>query len=119
MVTLQTPYRECSNAAQVYKKLIQGIKPAALDIILNEDVKEFIMKCLRSQEHRPTASELLRDLYIILIKINKINKNFSFLEINDDEIHNMPVQLLTGVQVDSSFNRSINKTNIEKKSMLL
>lgn len=65
MVTLQTPYRECSNAAQVYKKLIQGIKPAALDMILNEDVKEFIMKCLRSQEHRPTVSELLKDSYII------------------------------------------------------
>lgn len=70
MVTLQTPYRECSNPAQVYKKLMHGIKPAALDLIINEDVKDFIKKCLKSQEERPTASQLLKDklllFYIIL-----------------------------------------------------
>lgn len=61
MVTLQRPYKECANPAQIYKKLIEGIKPAALSLIRNEDVKNFILKCLKVQNERPSAAELLED----------------------------------------------------------
>lgn len=33
MVTLERPYKECSNPAQIYKKVIGGVKPEALDRI--------------------------------------------------------------------------------------
>ena len=65
MVTLQTPYKECANAAQIYKKLIEGKKPAALDRIRNPDVREFIMHCLKPQSERPTITQLLEDKLII------------------------------------------------------
>ena len=60
MATLQTPYKECMNPAQVYKKVINGKKPACLDLIANEDVKAFILECLKDQSERATASELLQ-----------------------------------------------------------
>ena len=65
MVTLQTPYKECMNAAQVYKKVISGKKPACLELIANEEVKAFILECLQDQSERPTATELLQHKYVI------------------------------------------------------
>jgi len=59
MVTNQTPYRECMNPAQIYKKVINGIKPAALDLILNDDVKRFISECLSPRDERPSVLDLL------------------------------------------------------------
>jgi len=58
MVTNQTPYKECMNPAQIYKKVINGIKPAALDLILNEDVKGFISECLLPRDERPSCIDL-------------------------------------------------------------
>ena len=42
MVTGTTPYRECDNPAQIYKKVIEGVKPKALSKILDEEMAEFI-----------------------------------------------------------------------------
>ena len=62
MVTLQTPYKECSNPAQIYKKVLHGVKPASLDLIEEPlSLKTFITKCLKPQEDRPTVTELLQD----------------------------------------------------------
>ena len=61
MATLQTPYKECQNPAQIYKKVMEGKKPQAIDLILNEDVKKFIIKCLVDKDNRPSATELLLD----------------------------------------------------------
>lgn len=61
MSTQRTPYEECKNPAQVCKKVSAGILPASLDMILNEELKEFILKCLRKADERPTAAELLAD----------------------------------------------------------
>ena len=69
MVTLQTPYKECANPAQIYKKLIEGKKPAALDLIKNEDVKNFILQCLKTQKERPTITQLLEDKYFFFFFI--------------------------------------------------
>ena len=60
MVTQQTPYKECENPAQVYKKVMSGKKPQSLDLILNEDVKNFILECLQDKDERPSATELLQ-----------------------------------------------------------
>jgi len=42
MVTAETPYMECDNPAQIYKKVIEGIKPKILDKVLDVEVKNFI-----------------------------------------------------------------------------
>ena len=59
MVTLETPYKECGNAARIYKMVCQGKKPRALDRIANQAVKEFISWCLEDNEKRPGARQLL------------------------------------------------------------
>lgn len=60
MVTNETPYRECMNPAQIYRKVSKGVKPSSLNLIANEEVKNFIIECLKPKDERPTASELLK-----------------------------------------------------------
>jgi WNK lysine deficient protein kinase len=78
MVTNQTPYRECTNPAQIYKKVTNGIKPECLDLIDNEEVTAFINECLKPKDERPSATELLAH---------------TFLQISDNEVENQPVKL--------------------------
>lgn len=62
--TKELPYRECSNPAQIYKKVTQGILPESLRRVRNAEAREFIMLCLGvgqggSPSTRPSASQLL------------------------------------------------------------
>ncbi|KAL2552013.1 putative serine/threonine-protein kinase WNK6 [Forsythia ovata] len=64
MVTLDYPYCECKNPAQIYKKVISGVKPASLSKVNNLEVKEFIEKCLVPASERLSAKELLKDSFL-------------------------------------------------------
>ncbi|XP_072963618.1 probable serine/threonine-protein kinase WNK4 [Typha angustifolia] len=64
MVTLEYPYSECKNPAQIFKKVTSGIKPAALAKVTNTEVKQFIEKCLVSASERLPAKELLKDPFL-------------------------------------------------------
>ncbi|KAK7275396.1 hypothetical protein RIF29_16512 [Crotalaria pallida] len=64
MVTLEYPYCECKNPAQIFKKVTSGIKPASLDKVSDPDIKEFIEKCLVPVSERLSAEELLKDLFL-------------------------------------------------------
>ncbi|KAG0168728.1 signal transducing kinase of the PAK [Apophysomyces sp. BC1034] len=60
MVTGEYPYAECTNAAQVYKKVSQHIKPESLNKVENQQVLEVINSCLSTDENeRLSAQELL------------------------------------------------------------
>lgn len=61
MVTLEYPYCECKNPAQIFKKVTSGVKPASLAKVSNTEVREFIEKCLVPSSKRMTAKELLND----------------------------------------------------------
>ncbi|KAL7113458.1 hypothetical protein ACP275_04G061800 [Erythranthe tilingii] len=61
MATCECPYSECTNPAQIFKKVSTGIKPAALGKVKDYEVKEIIEKCLSPVFLRPSASELLKD----------------------------------------------------------
>lgn len=58
ILTKEVPYSECTNPAQIYKKVTSGIPPASLKRLLSENAKDFILLCLK-RENRPSASELL------------------------------------------------------------
>ncbi|CAI9781281.1 unnamed protein product [Fraxinus pennsylvanica] len=61
LATSEYPYSECTNPAQIFKKVIAGIKPLALGKVMDPEVKEIIEKCLVSASHRPSAADLLKD----------------------------------------------------------
>ncbi|XP_022769744.1 probable serine/threonine-protein kinase WNK10 [Durio zibethinus] len=64
MVTFEYPYNECKNPAQIYKKVISGIKPASLGKVVDPQIKEFIEKCLVPASERASAKELLEDPFL-------------------------------------------------------
>ncbi|ERN13846.1 probable serine/threonine-protein kinase WNK3 [Amborella trichopoda] len=64
LVTFEYPYGECANAAQIYKKVTAGIKPAALAKVKDPEVKQFIEKCIANASERLPARELLKDPFL-------------------------------------------------------
>ncbi|XP_042951642.1 probable serine/threonine-protein kinase WNK3 isoform X2 [Carya illinoinensis] len=64
LVTFEYPYVECANAAQIYKKVTSGIKPASLAKVTDPAVKAFIEKCIAKVSERLSAEELLKDPFL-------------------------------------------------------
>ncbi|KAL7125669.1 hypothetical protein ABFS83_14G132000 [Erythranthe nasuta] len=64
MVTLEYPYCECKNPAQIYRKVTSGVKPASLGKVTSPEVKEFIEKCLVPASQRLSAKELLKEPFL-------------------------------------------------------
>ena len=60
IVTKEYPYAECTNQAQIYKKVTSGVRPQALQKVLQQDTRSFIELCLTfDPKDRPSAQELL------------------------------------------------------------
>ncbi|KAK2976384.1 hypothetical protein RJ640_008094 [Escallonia rubra] len=70
LVTREYPYSECKNAGQVYKKVLSGAKPAALEKVKDLQVKQFIEKCLVPASQRLPAAELLKDPFLSTENLN-------------------------------------------------
>ena len=66
MCTLSSPYSECSTQAAIYKKVISGEPPLALSQIENQDVVDFIKKCLQPADLRPSTTDLLADPFLVI-----------------------------------------------------
>mmetsp|Transcript_7031 Transcript_7031/g.9753 ORF Transcript_7031/g.9753 Transcript_7031/m.9753 type:complete len:1327 (+) Transcript_7031:109-4089(+) len=64
MATNETPYTECINAAQIFKKVYSGQPPGVLKRIKTRRVREFIEICLLPVEKRLSAKELLRHPFL-------------------------------------------------------
>ncbi|KAI3512877.1 hypothetical protein L1887_20199 [Cichorium endivia] len=64
LVTFEYPYVECTNAAQIYKKVTSGVKPASLATVKDPDIKLFIEKCIVTVSYRLSAKELLMDSFL-------------------------------------------------------
>ncbi|PON96750.1 Serine/threonine protein kinase [Trema orientale] len=64
LVTFEYPYVECANAAQIFKKVTSGIKPASLAKVNDPGVKLFIEKCIAKVSDRLPAKELLMDPFL-------------------------------------------------------
>ncbi|KAJ1982932.1 hypothetical protein H4R35_000058 [Dimargaris xerosporica] len=60
MVTREYPYMECTNPAQIYRRVTAGIPPATLEKVADDDVRAFIGYCIQpNPDKRPTAAEIL------------------------------------------------------------
>lgn len=72
LATMEYPYSECRNAAQIYKKVIQGIHPAGLEKVTNQELREFIELCIsHNPQQRPEARQLLKHSYFDSIRLTK------------------------------------------------
>jgi WNK lysine deficient protein kinase len=59
MITLEKPYKECENIWKIYTYATQGVLPKTLNRIHHEKIKNFIKSCLKKENERPTAKDLL------------------------------------------------------------
>ncbi|KAI7732324.1 hypothetical protein M8C21_010063 [Ambrosia artemisiifolia] len=64
LVTFEYPYIECANAAQIYKKVTSGVKPASLTKVNDPEIKSFIEKCIANVSDRLSAKDLLMDPFL-------------------------------------------------------
>ncbi|XP_034568415.1 probable serine/threonine-protein kinase WNK7 isoform X1 [Setaria viridis] len=65
MLTVEYPYSECSNPAQIYKKVTAGKLPDAFYRVQDDDARRFIGRCLVAASKRPSAAELLMDPFLL------------------------------------------------------
>lgn len=65
MVTGEYPYAECKNAAQIYKKVTQGIKPECLAKVQDKEVLSFILSCLAPEHERWSAKKLIDHPFLL------------------------------------------------------
>ncbi|XP_029463709.1 serine/threonine-protein kinase WNK3 isoform X2 [Rhinatrema bivittatum] len=64
MATSEYPYSECQNAAQIYRKVTSGIKPASFDKVTDPEVKEIIESCIRQNKvERLSIRDLLNHAF--------------------------------------------------------
>ena len=64
MTTKEYPFQECSNAAQIWKRVSAGQKPDVLHRISDRQVRLFVELCLERQELRLSARELLNHPFL-------------------------------------------------------
>jgi WNK lysine deficient protein kinase len=64
MVTGEYPYNECTNAAQVFKKVTQTIRPECLSRVQDPEVLTLIHNCLAPEQERMSALEILEHSFL-------------------------------------------------------
>ncbi|MCJ8744187.1 hypothetical protein PDJAM_G00115590 [Pangasius djambal] len=64
MATSEYPYSECQNAAQIYRKVTSGVKPASYTKVTVPEIKEIIGECIRYHwEERYSIKDLLNHAF--------------------------------------------------------
>ena len=64
MSSKEYPYQECSNAAQIWKRVSSGQKPEVLQRIRDHSLRAFIECCLNPESTRLTAAEMLEHPFL-------------------------------------------------------
>lgn len=60
IITNETPYLECDNVPQIWKKKTKGIFPKSLNNVENENIKKIIKQCIHfNPKKRPTIEKLM------------------------------------------------------------
>jgi len=63
LATMEYPYAECRNAAQIYRKVTLGIRPAGLARVPSRELADVISACIAPRARRPRARQLLKHPY--------------------------------------------------------
>ncbi|ORZ25264.1 kinase-like domain-containing protein [Absidia repens] len=81
MATGEYPYGECTNAAQIYKKVSAGIKPGCLAKVSNAEVLGVVENCIGPEDERMIAQDILEhsllavepDVVLLATDLNHVN----------------------------------------------
>uniref|UniRef100_A0A7S3VRG8 non-specific serine/threonine protein kinase n=1 Tax=Dunaliella tertiolecta TaxID=3047 RepID=A0A7S3VRG8_DUNTE len=74
LTTMEYPYNECKNAAQIYKKVTMGAPPAGLEAVQNQELRQFIELCIQHDaEARPEARQLLKSPFFESIRTGRLS----------------------------------------------
>ena len=68
LATMEYPYSECSNAAQIYRKVTLQVRPAGLQKVTCKELADFINTCIAPLEQRPRSRGLLKHPYFASIR---------------------------------------------------
>ena len=62
LMTGESPYNECSNVTQIWKKVTKNIKPSSLKKVKNKKALNIIKKCISFKEsRRPMINDLINN----------------------------------------------------------
>lgn len=90
MVSMEYPYSECENTAQIFRKVLSGERPLSFQRLPNCEVKQVIGSCLEREKRRPTARELLTHPFFSEWASDKgVDTNLS---IASNRVHLFPVR---------------------------
>ncbi|GAU36849.1 hypothetical protein TSUD_213730 [Trifolium subterraneum] len=89
MLTSDYPYSECTNPAQIYKKVTSGKLPMSFFRIEDTEARRFIGKCLEPAAKRPSAKDLLLEPFLLADDSSSDKKNVYF-----------PFDILTDTPID-------------------
>ncbi|KAK3005529.1 hypothetical protein RJ639_016369 [Escallonia herrerae] len=110
LITCEYPYSECKNQAQIYKKVISGIKPAALGKVKDPQVKHFIEKCLLPQAQRLPSAELLRDPFLSSDTSKELMRDHMKLPSLMPKSVNLPKPSSLPMEIDANLNKVSSST---------
>lgn len=65
MVTGEYPYSECKNAAQIYKKVSNGVRPECLQRVQDEEILSLILACIAPEHERPSVKQVLEHPFFL------------------------------------------------------
>jgi serine/threonine protein kinase len=107
IATKEYPYSECTNQAQIYKKVSSGIKPAALQKVQDPEIRAFIELCIEHDPRkRPSAEELLTHPFFNQIPSNGSTTDLASLDpspllnsfdsppVSSTDVFSVPVQMV-------------------------
>ncbi|XP_067683898.1 serine/threonine-protein kinase WNK3-like isoform X2 [Haliotis asinina] len=107
MATSEYPYKECSNAAQIYRKVTSGVRPEACDKVDNPEIRDIIEGCIKQKrEERYTVKDLLQHGFFLEdsgLKVELVNR--------DDELTDRPIIQLRLRVVDPKKRKDKHKEN--------
>uniref|UniRef100_A0A3B5B764 non-specific serine/threonine protein kinase n=1 Tax=Stegastes partitus TaxID=144197 RepID=A0A3B5B764_9TELE len=63
MATSEYPYSECQNAAQIYRKVTSGVKPASYSKVSDPEIKEIIGECICHRWEEYSIKDLLNHAF--------------------------------------------------------
>ena len=123
LLTMEKPYKEFQRKKYIYEAKKNGVYPLSYSQIKNEEIKDFISLCLKTEKERPNCKELLNNKWLnnnespdhnacIEINNNLRQHNFVYNNKYSSSLSNHIDQLNSHVSFQSS--NSINNINMIK-----